>query len=220
MAFIDPQTEGPISIGTAGGAARSLNRTRARKRTTGDTDGMPMSVLREWYRTYTQGGTGNAAPGSDGDRISFSDFEGKSVYAAHVRVRNETYDAYATDDNGGISVMPLYGSSVWMSLGVPAFNVNINGDEANVGFNQWHSHPLNLNSDTAYAVTIRDIAANLSFSLSVKPGYNGSGGLVTGSTGTSALSFTPKSQTSSGWSGKVLFFAGTEDLQGTRYGTV
>lgn len=212
MAFIDPQTQGPISIGTAGGAARSLNRTRARKRSTGDDDTMSMSVLREWFRTYTQGGAGNAAPGSSGNEISFSDFEGKSVYAAHVRVRNESYDKYATDDNGGIAVMPLYGSSV--------FNVNINGDSANVTSGKWHSHDLTLNSDTAYTVTIKDTTANLSFSLSVKPGYNGSGGSVTGSTGTSALSFTPGSQTASGWSGKVLFFAGTEDTQGTRYGKI
>lgn len=213
------QSTGAMSIGTAGGASRSLNRTRNYKRSTSDTANMAMSTLRNWFRSYTLGGSGNAVGGTTGNSISMSNFRGKSVFGAYFKIENESDTTYDNTGDAAIAVQPFYGSG--------SFNIRLYGNGYDVNedktggtwFAQGSLGGTGTNSrGYTYTVVVTDKTASLSFTCVCKVGLGGSGASVVGSTGTSVLTFTPGSQSSGGYSTNVLFLAGVEDTSGTRYG--
>jgi len=103
-----------VGIGSASGANTSLNLMVNIKKTESGGGTYPQNQansgpvgLKRWFETYAV--TPSMVKGAY-TNVKWSEFKGSAIFGCTISIRNETYERYGRNDNGGIRITPLFGS--------------------------------------------------------------------------------------------------------------
>ena len=208
LGFIEDNNQ-QLSVGDTTGTNNSINLLRNIKRyTASDEPDSQLSMLRDWFRTYS-------APGRNlpttGNEVRMSHFYDATIFGVVVSIKNESDSKYDNSGNGAIYVRGVAGANSTYEFKLNGGNVK-SGSTGQVGWGGlggtgWNSRYL------TYTVSCKDETTLASFDIDVTVGLGGGGAKVTGTTtaGGNGTVYTAASQSSSTASDTLLIYIGPPD---------
>lgn len=120
-----------VGIGSSSGVNNSLNLMVNIKKTDSGAGAYPQNTansgplgLKKWFQTYAV--TPNMTVGAY-TNVKWSEFKGSAIFGCTISIKNETYERYGRNDDGGIRITPLFGSVD--SGGGGSFTVTVYGSK-------------------------------------------------------------------------------------------